>query len=185
MARTDTLDHYLTDVASAIKTKLGSQTPILASAFDTAIASIPSGGGTTLEYETGTYTPETSVSRPTISFTNTHTRVPSIVVFADTSDPTILTSSSQLEFISVMFTDTIGTSAVYDGVNYCTGGVFYRYKSSSNFVQSFSGFKTNAEAGTSTDINYWIKNTEFYPSTYSQSRYWRANRTYKWYALWL
>ena len=36
MARTDNLDHFLTDVASAIKTKKGSQTAIPASNFDTS-----------------------------------------------------------------------------------------------------------------------------------------------------
>lgn len=186
MARTDTLDHYLTDVASAIKNKLGSQTSILASEFDAAIASIPSGGGTTLEYETGTYTPTADIARPTISFTKTHTKAPSLVVFADTSDPTTLTATNvQIVFIAVMYTDTIGTSAIYDGTNYCTGGVYYRYKTSSSFTQGSSWFKTNASSGTSNDINYWIKNTEFYPSSYSQTRYWKANRTYKWYALWL
>ena len=45
MARTDTLTNYLTDVATAIKNKKGSQTPIQASAFDTEIANLPSGGG--------------------------------------------------------------------------------------------------------------------------------------------
>ena len=44
MARTDTLTNYLTDVASAIKTKKGDSTPILASDFDTEIANLPSGG---------------------------------------------------------------------------------------------------------------------------------------------
>lgn len=44
MARTDTLEHYLTDVADAIRAKTGSSDPIQASSFDTAIGSIPSGG---------------------------------------------------------------------------------------------------------------------------------------------
>ena len=44
MARTDTLTNFLTDVASAIKTKKGDQTDILASNFDTEIANLPSGG---------------------------------------------------------------------------------------------------------------------------------------------
>lgn len=44
MARTDTLGHFLTDVASAIKTKKGDETPILASDFDTEIENLPSGG---------------------------------------------------------------------------------------------------------------------------------------------
>lgn len=43
MARTDTLTNYLTDIATAIKTKKGDETPILASNFDTEITDLPSG----------------------------------------------------------------------------------------------------------------------------------------------
>ena len=46
MARTDNLTNFLTDVASAIKTKKGSQTAIQASSFDTEIANLPSGSDT-------------------------------------------------------------------------------------------------------------------------------------------
>lgn len=45
MARTDTLDHFLTDVADSIRTKGGTQATIDADDFDTAIAALPSGGG--------------------------------------------------------------------------------------------------------------------------------------------
>lgn len=48
MARTDTLGHFLTDVADAIRTKTGSADTITASDFDTEIENIPSGGGTKL-----------------------------------------------------------------------------------------------------------------------------------------
>ena len=48
MARTDTLPHFLTDVADAIRTKGGTSGTIQASSFDTAIANLPSGGGGTL-----------------------------------------------------------------------------------------------------------------------------------------
>lgn len=44
MARTDTLGHFLTDVADAIRTKTGSSDTIQASDFDTEIENIPSGG---------------------------------------------------------------------------------------------------------------------------------------------
>ena len=44
MARTDTLTNFLTDVSTAIKTKKGDDTPILASNFDTEITNLPSGG---------------------------------------------------------------------------------------------------------------------------------------------
>ena len=48
MARTDTLINFLTDVATAIKTKKGDNTLIPAADFDTEIANLPSGGDTML-----------------------------------------------------------------------------------------------------------------------------------------
>ena len=44
MARTNNLTDFLTDVATAIKTKKGSETAIPASNFDTEIANLPSQG---------------------------------------------------------------------------------------------------------------------------------------------
>ena len=44
MARTDTLGHFLTDVADAIREKKGSSDTIQASDFDTEIENLPSGG---------------------------------------------------------------------------------------------------------------------------------------------
>ena len=43
MARTDTLRHFLTDIANSIRNKKGTTDPIMASDFDTEIASIESG----------------------------------------------------------------------------------------------------------------------------------------------
>lgn len=43
MARTDTLPHFLTDVADAIRTKKGTSGAIVASDFDTEISNLPSG----------------------------------------------------------------------------------------------------------------------------------------------
>lgn len=45
MARTDTLPHFLTDVADAIREKKGTSETIQASDFDTEIENLPSGGG--------------------------------------------------------------------------------------------------------------------------------------------
>lgn len=49
MTRTDTLGHFLTDVADAIRTKGGTSADIQASSFDTAIANLPGGGTTEVE----------------------------------------------------------------------------------------------------------------------------------------
>ena len=49
MARTDNLTNFLKDVATAIKEKKGTSSPIIASNFDDAIRSIPTGGGGTTD----------------------------------------------------------------------------------------------------------------------------------------
>lgn len=51
MARTNNLTNFLTDVASAIKTKTGDSTAIPASQFDTKIANITTGHLDNTEYE--------------------------------------------------------------------------------------------------------------------------------------
>ena len=53
MARIDTLDNFLTDVADSIRTAENSSEPIAASDFDTRISNLPSGGGSIDEYYTG------------------------------------------------------------------------------------------------------------------------------------
>lgn len=58
MARIDTLPHFLTDVADAIREKKGTSETIQASDFDTEIENLPSGGSnnalidTSLQYDT-------------------------------------------------------------------------------------------------------------------------------------
>ena len=61
MARTDTLGNFLTDVATAIRNKKGTTDAILASNFDTEIASIE-GGVDINEYLSDTITKGTSSS---------------------------------------------------------------------------------------------------------------------------
>ena len=51
MARTDTLNNYLTDIATAIKEKKGDTAPINASKFDEEIKNLPSGGAEDLTVE--------------------------------------------------------------------------------------------------------------------------------------
>lgn len=62
MARTDTLPHFLTDVADAIREKKGSQETIQASDFDTEIENLPSGADLN-DYFTSTISAGTS-NRP-------------------------------------------------------------------------------------------------------------------------
>lgn len=60
MARTDTLPHFLTDVADAIREKKGTSETIQASEFDTEIANLPSGADLSEYFDATPETIETS-----------------------------------------------------------------------------------------------------------------------------
>ena len=62
MARTDTLPHFLTDVADAIREKGGTSETIQASSFDTAIANLPSGGGAKVKPKTISFSSSSATS---------------------------------------------------------------------------------------------------------------------------
>lgn len=82
MARTNSLGNFLTDVATAIKTKKGDDTPILASDFDTEIENLPSGGGGGEEYFTTTLSAG-SYNNPGVR--NSIKKIPNTLVASDTS----------------------------------------------------------------------------------------------------
>jgi surface protein len=63
MARTDTLNNFLTDVADAIRTKTGSTASITASDFDTEIENIPTSGGSPTDYFNGDYANSTDAEQ--------------------------------------------------------------------------------------------------------------------------
>jgi hypothetical protein len=63
MARTDTLNHFLTDVADAIRTKTGSAAAITASSFDTEIENIPTSGGDPTDYFNGDFKDSTKAGQ--------------------------------------------------------------------------------------------------------------------------
>lgn len=77
MARTDTLGHFLTDVADAIREKTGSSEEIVASDFDTEIENIPSGGGADLDEYFVTEITQNKTGRDTIEYIK---KLPDLVI---------------------------------------------------------------------------------------------------------
>lgn len=140
-----------------------------------------SGGGGGLEYETGTFIPSADISKPTINFTNSHTNPPMFYMFYDaTTTETQTESNTNFGVVFGCWYNAFGDwiHRLNGGKQY--GGVRYIYSTTGNSVTlSMLDSTTNAAS-----INFWATNSAITPSTGSQSRYWRAGRTYKWIAVW-
>ena len=147
----------------------------------------PDGGGSPsvggLEYETGTWTPSEDISRGTIAFTNTHTVPPLFIMLTDDTQTTAPSNSNR----AFSYNDHYRQVGHVIGNRY--GYVAYMYATSdtggtSSGTQIFSFSSDSDGDSTGTYSKYYAKATEFYPSSNSASRYWRAGRTYKWIAVW-
>ena len=150
----------------------------------------PDGGGSPsvggLEYETGTWTPSEDTTRGTVSFSNTHTLPPVMIMMTDTTQ-TSCEANSNLGFSYLDHYRQAGHGLPYGGiVRY--GDAEYMYSTTNNGTSSSAQIFTTSSDSPSdtikTSAGYWAKANEFYPSSGSDSRYWRAGRTYKWIAVW-
>lgn len=146
----------------------------------------PSVGG--LEYEAGTWTPSEDVSRGEILFNNTHTVPPMYAVVSnatntDMSDNTFNVACAYIDFyrITGSATDAGATTKRY-------GLAAYTYKSSatntSQAVNAITSTSDDTDASSTYKARYWATPTAFYPYCNNGTKYWKANRTYKWIAVW-
>lgn len=143
------------------------------------------GGGGGLEYEEGTYTPASDVSRTNITFTNSHSTPPSIVYIQDMTNYQVVadvTASSNIWFIhysgAKLFnqvvpwyidTSSFGTAYAVDT---------YGYSTASRISVASTTF---SDSTTSSGV---VDETGIYAWSHSTSRYWKAGKTYKWVAIW-
>lgn len=147
-----------------------------ADGYSSVTVNVSGGGG--LVYETGTYTPATDDSHPSISFTGTHTDRPFLVLLVDTGTSAPSDNSNLFWFV-VSFYD------VFNYVQYtnrCYGRVMGGYKSTDLSTVAYN--LTEINGSTATTLSYHLSNTEFKPYVGSVHRYFRSSRTYKWIAVW-
>lgn len=142
------------------------------------------GGGGGLVYESGTYTPTEDNSRPTISFSTSHTTFPIYVFIADkTGNDT--STDSMLYWYYVDF-ECVPGGGVLVGSSYRYGYVYYVYRSSGSTSASNTSI-TNPDNNTS-NVNsraYWVSESGFKTSFGSAAtKPYRSGRTYKWIAVW-
>jgi hypothetical protein len=148
----------------------------------------PGGGG--LEYETGTYTPTEDVVSATISFSNTHTAMPAVVIMAEASD-----SLSSWTNYSLFGWNYIHTGDLF-------GGGYPRSNSSLDYGRVDSIKKSNTSSLSLNNVTslqypssetsdtaptyprYWVTASSFKAYAANDLYYWRSGRTYKWIAIW-
>lgn len=141
-------------------------------------------GGGGLEYETGTWTPASDVARGEISFSKTHTSAPVIVVLSDTTGTVYSTNQTNYVFAFVDFTFLFGSGFPYSTTALRDAAAYYSYRSTSTTTGGNYVNIRNEAGSTTSSCDYWVEKDKFHPYSNSDSRYWRANRTYKWIAVW-
>ena len=156
--------------------------------FAALVDQISSGGGSGLEYEKGTWQPATDTTRGTITFSNTHTIAPAYFAIVDaTGNLNVATYSCLfLGFCDVY--RIFGVGFFYSSTEYRYAVANYSYRGSSTTSNStvLCSYNSDDPGSNSTSYpKYWATSTEFHPYSNSNSRYWRAGRTYKWIAIWV
>lgn len=165
----------LTDSIEALTTYANGVTGESDTNLSDAVHSLGSGygGGSGLEYEEGTYT-AVSDGNPTISFTNSHSTAPALVVFVD-ADSYV----NQIAGILYSFVDL--TALFGQGVEISsttTRNAFFGFaKIGSNGV-SGTGFKSI------TTISDHVTSTGFNPQFDVSTVTCKSGKTYKWIAIW-
>ena len=154
------------------------------------IVNVSGGGGSGLTYESGEYTPTSNTAKPTISFSNTHASMPMFVMMTDATNTDPATTNTNHAFFYVDWYAYTGQGVPSTGatnVRYGYVGYVYRGNSTTNMSASNTVLtypSTNTGSSSTSYPRYWVTETKFYPYSNSTSRYWRANRTYKWIAVW-
>ena len=165
----------LTDSIEALTTYANGVTGESDTTLSDAVASLGAGygGGSGLVYETGTYT-AASDDNPTISFANSHSTAPALVVFVD-ADSYV----NQIAGILYSFVDL--TALFGQGVEISsttTRNAFFGFvKIGSNGVSS-TGFKPV------TTISDHVTSTGFNPNFDVSTVTCKSGKTYKWIAIW-
>lgn len=153
------------------------------------VVNVAGGGGSGLEYETGTYSPSADIARPTITFSKTHSEAPALVFFADATGTAHSETNSNYLFCFCDPYKLWGVGYPYNSSGLRYANAWYCYRSTNTSSISAGGYVITNKSGSTSSASptyprYWASPTDFHPYSYSSSRYWRAGRTYKWIAVW-
>ena len=177
------------DALTAIGNK-GVAVPQGANSDDLAtLISAITGGASGLEFETGTYEPSADTSGEKILFANTHSEAPAFIMMVDATGTADTTPNTNMQFVWCDYYKLyrIGLPWSSSAFRYATAFYIYRASSATALTQGATHCAYNSDNAGSGAINYprfWTDELGFTPNSASTSRYWRAGRTYKWFAIW-
>lgn len=161
------LTTYANEVTGASDTTLSDAVHTLASGYG--------GSGSGLEYETGTYTAAED-GNPYISFTNSHTSAPSIIVLMDVSTSYIGTKAgTQYGFFD--YEKLFGTKLKTSSTSQCDGA--YQWARVGG-----SSASTSLGSVTLTNTTTQVTSSGFTPNFNSNVYKCKSGQTYKWIAIW-
>lgn len=140
----------------------------------------PSDGGEGgYEYEEGIFTPESDINNPAISFVNEHADKPIFVYMGDHGD-TVPADNSLVWFVINNWYTIYGQPV---GGTYGVTRSGYLSSSGTSVSTGGNSLATLDQPDSITSLAYYLQNTGF--KCYSaSSRFFRANRSYKWIAIW-
>ena len=155
-----------------------------------------SGGGGTAEEEHGTFTvsEDTVCSNKTILFSNAHTSIPAMWVICD-ADLTGFSQSQYSLYIAwgVIIKDDYAHKSSTSQSYFCSGYAYYISQGTSSSQVSNSTLTMRYKESSSIS-SLSTANKRYHPRYYatetglilaaSTTLYFRANRTYKWQAIW-
>ena len=154
-------------------------------AYSPVTVNVPAGGGG-LEYEEGTWTPSADTSHGSISFANQHTNAPCFYAVTDISNGLPAANSAVAITYYDMFQLT-GTGIPYSSSSSRYSLIYYALTNSSQDIQYIgSGTSKNSDdpgATAASHPKWYCTNTELKPYGQSDTKYWRAGRSYKWIAV--
>ena len=152
----------------------------------------PTGGSTPsvsgLVYETGTWTPSQDEYLHLQYFSNIHSTAPMFFSVSDATGTASDTTYDNFDLTYVNFEQAVRSGGASTSSQTIYGLVGMRYKTSSTNTQGAANVITvplsQSDGSTSGQPTFWATNEYIKFSTASNSRYWRAGRTYKWIAVW-
>lgn len=144
-------------------------------------------GSNGLEYEEGIWTPEEDISRDWILFANTHEEAPFAYYIIDAEGYSDTQYSCQV--VTYFNYHQIAGIPVYLSSSTCKYAIItysFRTTSETNLSSGYTQLDypyTNQSENSSMYSRYWAKETGIRAYSNTTAAYWRADRSYKWIAI--